>query len=230
MLSSHISVILLAGDKMDYKILVVEDDQDIQELIKEFLKAQNYQVDTAADGVLGISLFQKHDYDLVILDVMLPNLDGHSVCKMIRNKSSVPIIMLTALGEEKDHVKGFELGVDDYITKPFSFTIFMKRVEAVLRRTYGEGSSRLQKCKEVVANYDSYTVTVNELPIDLTTKEFEILYILMENRGRVLTREMILDKAWGYDYFGDLRVVDTHIKNLRKKLGITYIKTIKGIG
>lgn len=218
------------GDEMDYRILVVEDDKDIQELIKEFLKVQNYKVDTADDGVQGISLFQKNTYDLVILDVMLPNLDGHNVCKMIRSRSNVPIIMLTALGEEKDHIKGFELGVDDYITKPFSFTIFMKRVEAVLRRTYGENSTRLQKFKEVSANYDSYTATVNGQPIELTTKEFEILYLLMENKGKVLSREIILDKAWGYDYFGDSRVVDTHIKNLRKKLDVSYIKTIKGIG
>lgn len=215
---------------MDFKILVVEDDKDIQELIQEFLKAQNYQVDTADDGVQGVSLFQKNTYDLVLLDVMLPNLDGYSACKMIRNRSNVPIIMLTALGEEKDHIKGFELGVDDYITKPFSFSIFIKRVEAVLRRTYGESSSSLQKFKEVSANYDSYTATVNGQSIELTTKEFEILYLLMENKGKVLSREIILDKAWGYDYFGDSRVVDTHIKNLRKKLDVTYIKTIKGIG
>lgn len=215
---------------MDFKILVVEDDKDIQELIQEFLKAQNYEVDTADDGVQGVSLFQKNTYDLVLLDVMLPNLDGYSACKMIRNRSNVPIIMLTALGEEKDHIKGFELGVDDYITKPFSFSIFIKRVEAVLRRTYGESSSSLQKFKEVSANYDSYTATVNGQSIELTTKEFEILYLLMENKGKVLSREIILDKAWGYDYFGDSRVVDTHIKNLRKKLDVTYIKTIKGIG
>jgi len=221
---------LLGGDAVNYKVLVVEDDKDIQELISEFLKSQQYEVDTADDGLQGASLFQKNRYDLVILDVMLPNLDGYSVCKMLRSKSKIPIIMLTALGEEKDHIKGFDLGVDDYIVKPFSFAIFIKRVEAVLRRVYGEGSSRLQIFNEVTADYDSYTVAVNGQQIDLTTKEFEILYLLMENKRKVLSREMLLDKAWGYDYYGDLRVVDVHIKNLRKKLNVSYIKTIKGIG
>ena len=221
---------MLGGDEVNYKVLVVEDDKDIQELISEFLKSQQYEVDTADDGLQGASLFQKNRYDLVILDVMLPNLDGYSVCKMLRSKSKIPIIMLTALGEEKDHIKGFDLGVDDYIVKPFSFAIFIKRVEAVLRRVYGEGSSRLQIFNEVTADYDSYTVAVNGQQIDLTTKEFEILYLLMENKRKVLSREMLLDKAWGYDYYGDLRVVDVHIKNLRKKLNVSYIKTIKGIG
>lgn len=215
---------------MSYKILVVEDDKDIQELICEFLKIQDYTVTAADDGMEAMTLFHNNAYDLVILDVMLPKLNGHQVCQMIRNKSQVPILMLTALGEEENHVKGFELGVDDYVTKPFSFTVLIKRVEAILRRVYKTEPAKIQTFKEVTANYERYQATVNQEPIELTTKEFEILYLLMENRGKVLTREVLLDKAWGYDYFGNERVVDAHIKNLRKKLNVSYVKTIKCVG
>jgi len=217
---------------MSYKILVMEDDQDIQALIEEFLKSAGYEVAVADDGVYGMSLFKKHRYDLVILDVMMPNLDGHSACKMIRSRSNVPIMMLTALDEEKDFIKGFELGVDDYISKPFSFTILLKKVEALLRRTYGNASPKSLVFGGLSANLEAYTLTVDEVAIEVTTKEFEILYLLMENQGRVLTREAILNQIWGYDFFGDSRVVDTHIKNLRKKLKTAgeWIKTIKGIG
>ena len=215
---------------MTYKILVIEDDKDIQELICEFLKIQLYEVDSASDGAEGITAFQNKAYDLVILDVMMPKLNGFQVCQMIRAKSQVPILMLTALAEEEDHIKGFDLGVDDFITKPFSFNIFIKRVEALLRRTYNKGDSKVQKFHEVMADSERYQVTVHGKPIELTTKEFEILFVLMENRGKVLTREILLDKAWGYDYYGNERVVDAHIKNLRKKLGIPYVKTIKGVG
>ncbi|MEH7355152.1 response regulator transcription factor [Neobacillus drentensis] len=216
---------------MNQRILVIEDDLDIQELIREFLVSQDYEVDTAQDGLEGIGMFQNGHYDLAILDVMLPNMDGYSICKIIRNKSLVPIIMLTALGEEKDQVKGFELGVDDYITKPFSFNVFIKRVEALLRRSHSPLSlSRVIRVKEMVVDLDGYKVSVNGEEVELTTKEFEILAVLLENNGKVLTRESLLDKAWGYDFYGDTRVVDTHIKNLRKKLGVPYIKTLKGVG
>ena len=215
---------------MVYKILVVEDDKDIQELVCEFLKIQNYEVDAANDGAEGIAVFQTKKYDLVILDVMMPKLNGYQVCQMIRAKSQVPILMLTALGEEEDHIKGFDLGVDDFVTKPFSFNILIKRVEALLRRTYGKEDANIQKFKEVVADSERYIVTIDGKPVELTTKEFEILFVLMENHGKVLTREILLDKAWGYDYFGNERVVDAHIKNLRKKLDIPYVKTIKGVG
>ncbi|SFJ06259.1 response regulator transcription factor [Thermoflavimicrobium dichotomicum] len=215
---------------MRYRILVIEDDLDIQELIKEFLMSQDYEVDVASDGAEGIRLFKQTRYDLVILDVMLPNIDGHHVCKIIRNQSSTPIIMLTALGEEADQVKGFELGVDDYITKPFSFHVLIKRVEAVLRRAYPSRTSRILQFKEITLDCDGYTVSVDGEKIDLTTKEFEILYTFLENQGKVLSREVLLDKVWGFDYYGDVRVVDTHIKNLRKKLKVPYIRTVKGIG
>ncbi|MGE8207723.1 response regulator transcription factor [Heyndrickxia sp. NPDC080065] len=214
---------------MSYKILVIEDDFDIQELIREFLTTQDYEVCTASDGVEGFQLFQKDTYDLVILDVMLPNLDGYSVCKMIRKHSLIPVIMLTALGEEKDQVKGFELGVDDYITKPFSYNILVKRVEAILRRV-NPFPSRILQFEEIVLDGEAYTVSIHGEEIELTVKEFEILFVLLENKGKVLTREVLLDRIWGFDYYGDTRVIDSHMKNLRKKLGVPYIKTVKGIG
>lgn len=213
------------------RILVIEDDSDIQELIKEFLSAQAYEIDTAGDGLEGIQRFRKENYDLVLLDVMLPNLDGYHVCQMIRKQApDVPIVMLTALDDEKDQLKGFELGIDDYITKPFSFNILIKRVEAVLRRTQPSVPSEIIRFKEVTVDKAGFTVSVNERKIELTAKEFEILHYLLANKGRAVTREALLNQAWGYDYYGDARIVDTHIKNLRKKLGIPYIKTATGIG
>ncbi|RED75085.1 response regulator transcription factor [Cohnella phaseoli] len=212
------------------KVLIIEDDSDIQELVREFLTAQNYTVDTSNDGLEGIQLFHENEYDLILLDVMLPKLDGYGVCRMIRQKSSVPIIMLTALGEERDEIKGFELGIDDYIAKPFSFNLLIKRVEAVLRRASDKVASGVIRFKEIVLDKDGFTVTVDDNSIDLTAKEFRILHCLMENQGRTVSREALLNRGWGYDYFGDERIVDTHIKNLRKKLGIPYIRTITGIG
>lgn len=213
---------------MSYKILVVEDDLDIQELIVEFLKTKKYVVTTANDGGEGFKCFQNDTFDLILLDVMMPNIDGLTLSEMIRKKSDVPIIFLTALGEEQDHLKAFNLGADDYIVKPFSFAVFLKRVEALLRRTYG--SSNLLVFKEITLDVDGFTAKVNEKLIDLTTKEFEILKILIANKYKVLSRNSLLNAAWDYDYFGDLRVVDVHIKNLRKKLNVPYIKTVKGVG
>ncbi|MED3463127.1 response regulator transcription factor, partial [Bacillus thuringiensis] len=150
--------------------------------------------------------------------------------KMIRSQSNVPIIMLTALEEEEDQMKGFDLGIDDYITKPFSFHVLIRRVEAVLRRSYDKNVNNHLIFKEVRIDVDAYRVYVNDVEIILTTKEFEILQLLFQNERKVLTRENIVEKVWGYDYFGETRIIDTHIKNLRKKLAIPYIKTIKGIG
>lgn len=203
---------------------------DIQELVREFLVAQDYEVHTASDGIEGISLFQQNEYDLILLDVMLPKLDGYGVCEMIRMHSSVPIIMLTALEEERDQIKGFELGIDDYMTKPFSCQLLIKRVEAVLRRIGDKAPADLIRFKEIALDKEGFTVTVNQEKIVLTAKEFKILHCLLENKGRTVSREALLDYAWGYDYFGDARIVDTHIKNLRKKLNVPYIKTNTGIG
>lgn len=215
---------------MNHQILVVEDDQEIRELIKQFLMTQQYSVEVASDGIEGMKQFNKQSFDLILLDVMMPNLNGFEVAKMIRSVSNVPIILLTALEEEQDQLKGFDLGIDDYITKPFSFHVLIRRVEAVLRRSKDQGTNNGLVFKEVQVDCDAYKVYVNEVEIPLTTKEFEIVQLLVQNEKKVLTRESIVEKVWGYDYYGETRVIDTHIKNIRKKLDIPYIKTVKGIG
>ncbi|MEC0088936.1 response regulator transcription factor [Paenibacillus macquariensis] len=215
---------------MNYHILVVEDDQEIQELIKQFLMTQQYSVEVASDGLEGMKLFNKQPFDLILLDVMMPNLDGFEVAKMIRNESNVPIIMLTALEEEQEQMKGFDIGIDDYITKPFSFHVLIRRVKAVLRRSNDQSTDNHLVFKEIEVDCDAYKVYVNEVEIPLTTKEFEILQLLLQNEKKVLPRENIVEKVWGYDYYGETRIIDTHIKNIRKKLDIPYIKTVKGIG
>ncbi|QJA08750.1 response regulator transcription factor [Romboutsia sp. CE17] len=217
---------------MSASILVVEDDANIQELIVEFLRAENYNVDYASDGLEGIQLFKKNNYDLIILDIMMPNLDGYSVCKMIRQTSKVPVIFLTALNQENDEVKGFDLECDDYITKPFSFNLLIKRVEAVLRRS-GNSISENSDCvifEKLKLDLNTYTADVDGKHVELTLKEFNILKSLIEKYPQVITRESLLDSIWGYDYYGDTRIVDAHIKNIRKKIELPYIKTVKGIG
>ncbi|MBN6888205.1 two-component system, OmpR family, response regulator VanR [Cytobacillus horneckiae] len=213
-----------------YKILVIEDDQEIQELIKQFLLTQHYTVEVASDGLDGMKLFNKQSFDLILLDVMMPNLNGFEVAKMIRAQSKLPIIILTALEEEQDQMKAFDLGIDDYITKPFSFHVLIRRVEAVLRRTCESSTSNHLIFKEIHMNCDAYKVYINHVEIPVTTKEFELLQLLLKNVKKVLTRENIIELVWGYDYCGETRIIDTHIKNLRKKLDIPYIKTVKGIG
>ncbi|MCH1959732.1 MULTISPECIES: response regulator transcription factor [Romboutsia] len=214
---------------MSESILVIEDDSDIQELIVEFLGSKGYKIDSANDGVEGIQKFKEKEYDLIILDIMMPNLDGHSVCKMIRKNSNVPIIFLTALTDESDQIKGFDLECDDYITKPFSFKLLIKRVEAVLRRT-SQTSSDCLIFEDLKLDLNTYTAQIKEETIELTLKEFNILKTLIEKYPQVVTRESLLDSIWGYDYYGDTRIVDAHIKNIRKKIVLPYIKTVKGIG
>lgn len=208
----------------------MEDDVNIQELIVEFLKAEGYDVDYASDVLEGIQLFKKKEYDLVLLDIMMPNLDGYSVCKMIRQTSNVPIIFLTALNEESNQLKGFELECDDYITKPFSFNLLIQRVKAVLRRGRINISSDLLIFEKLKLDLNTYSVQIDDQNIELTLKEFNILKMLIEKYPQVVTRENLLDSIWGYDYYGDTRIVDAHIKNLRKKIILPYIKTVKGIG
>lgn len=215
---------------MNDRILVIEDDQEIRELIKQFLMTQQYGVEVACDGIEGMKQFNKQAFDLILLDVMMPNLNGFEVATMIRGESNVPIILLTALEEEQDQLKGFDLGIDDYITKPFSFHVLIRRVEAVLRRSKDQGTNNGLAFKEVRVDCDAYKVFVNEVDIPLTTKEFEIVQLLVQNEKKVLTRECIVERVWGFDYYGETRVIDTHIKNIRKKLDIPYIKTVKGIG
>lgn len=214
------------------KILVIEDESDIQNIIKAFLEDAGYQVETAVDGVDGLEKFHKEKFELVLLDIMLPKIDGFTVCEIIRKKSAVPVIMLTALDEEQEQLKGFNLKADDYITKPFSLNILLKRVEAVLRRSNNEAGSKtdIVTYKEIRLDKNAVKAFVCGKEVELTSMEFKLLCLLMENRGNVLTRDSILDKLWGYDYYGDARVVDTHIKNLRRKLDINYIETIRKVG
>ena len=215
---------------MNASILVIEDDASIQELIVEFLSSEGYNVESANDGLEGIQKFKQGNYDLIILDIMMPNLDGYGVCKMIRNTSNVPIIFLTALNDEENQLKGFDMQCDDYITKPFSFNLLIKRVQAVLRRSVKSTNDDFICFEDLKLNLNTYTVEVENENIELTLKEFNILKTLIEKYPQVITREGLLDDIWGYDYYGDTRIVDAHIKNLRKKIGVPYIKTVKGIG
>ncbi|WLD28420.1 Sensory transduction protein regX3 [Clostridioides difficile] len=217
-------------DRMNSSILVIEDDSNIQELISEFLSAEGYQVESANDGLEGIQKFKQGSYDLVILDIMMPNLDGYGVCKMIRKSSSVPIIFLTALNDEGDQLKGFDLECDDYITKPFSFNLLIKRVEAILRRSNKTINDKFIVFEKLKLDLNTYIAEIDGEPIELTLKEFNILKALIEKYPQVITREGLLDSIWGYDYYGDTRIVDAHIKNIRKKISLPYIKTVKGIG
>lgn len=213
------------------KILVVEDDKDIQELLQNFLLEAGYEAAPAMDGLTALSLFENDSFDLILLDVMLPKLDGFSVCRRIREKSQIPIIMLTALDSEGSQIRGLDLKIDDYITKPFSMPILIRRIAAVLRRSSREpkGARQLSH-KNLVLNLDSYTARVKGADFELTQREFEILRELLTHKGQVLTRQNLLSRLWKYDFYGDERVVDTHIKNLRKKLGIDFIHTVRGVG
>ena len=217
---------------MNCKILVVEDDNQIQELIVEFLSSQDYVVDTANDGVEGYERFKEGEYDLVILDVMMPRLDGHSLCKMIRSiDKEVSIIFLTALGDEENEIKGFDLNADDYISKPFSFNILIKRVEAVLRRkNKGKVEEKVLKFEGLKLDLQTFKSYIDGEEIELTLKEFNILKLMISSYPTVVSREKLIEKIWGYDYFGDTRVIDAHMKNIRKKIKKDYIKTIKGVG
>ena len=214
------------------RILVVEDDFDIQELLQNFLQETGYEVDIAGDGVEALSIFIDGKYDLILLDIMLPKIDGYGVFELIRKQSDVPIIMLTALNGEDDQIKGLDLQVDDYITKPFSMPILIRKIAAVLRRSSQGTVESYQSITygNLLLNCDGYTATMNGNTFELTQKEFEILWELLTHQGRILTRQNLLDKLWRYDFYGDERVVDTHIKNLRKKLGIDFIQTIRGVG
>lgn len=214
------------------RILVVEDDMDIQELLQNFLEEAGYVVVLASDGVEAIALFQKEIYDLVLLDIMLPKIDGYGVCELIRKESNVSIIMLSALDSEGNQLKGYSLQVDDYITKPFSMQILLQKIAAVLRRAEREGGDTGQKLtyKELTLDLESFHAYVYGDIVDLTLREFELLREFLMNQGKVLTRQSLLNRLWQFDFYGDERVVDTHIKNLRKKLNVDYITTIRGVG
>ena len=213
------------------KILVIEDEKDIQNIIKAFLENAEYKVETADDGLEGINLIQKNSYDLVLLDIMMPKIDGFVVCEMIRKNSKIPIIILTALTDEESQLKGFDKLADDYITKPFSMPVLLKHIEAIFRRTNNSNENiSILKYKNIILNTENYEVYVDSQKVTLTFREYEILKLFLENQGKVFTRDNILNSIWNYDYFGDDKIVNTHIKNIRKKLGYEYIETVRGVG
>ena len=213
------------------RILVVEDEKDIQNIIKAFLENAEYKVETADDGLDAINLIQKNNYDLILLDIMLPKIDGFTVCEMIRKNSNIPIIILTALTDEESQLKGFDKLADDYITKPFSMPVLLKHIEAIFRRTNNSNeNTSILKYKNITLNTENYEVYVDNQKVTLTFREYEILKLFLENQGKVFTRDNILNSIWNYDYFGDDKIVNTHIKNIRKKLGYEYIETVRGVG
>ena len=213
------------------RILIIEDEPDIQELLKNYLEEEGYETEQALDGIEGIGKFHKRDFDLILLDVMLPKVDGFGVLEMIRQESDVPVIMLTALDDEAYQMKGYDLKVDEYVTKPFSIKLLLKKIEAVLRR-YGKSTKKdgIFSYRKLKLNSESYQAWMENEELSLTQKEFELLREFLLNQGRVLTRGQLLDAVWGMDYFGEERIVDTHIKNIRRKMKEDYIETIRGVG
>lgn len=215
-----------------YKILVVDDELRMRKLIKDFLSTKDYEVLEAEDGQKALDIFNMHnDINLIILDVMMPVLDGWATLREIRKTSTIPIIMLTARGEERDELFGFELGVDEYISKPFSPKILVARVEAILKRCYPE-NDEIKEFDGIKIDKVAHQVSVDGKQIDMSMKEFELLVYLTDNVGVALSREKILNSVWNYDYFGDSRTIDSHIKKVRKKLGKkgSHIQTVRGLG
>jgi len=217
------------------KVLVVDDEARIRKLVRDFLVKQGYEVLEAGDGEEALDLFyQEKEIALVILDIMMPKINGYEVCREIRESSAVPVIMLTAKAEESDELNGFECGADEYISKPFSPKILVARVEAILRRSLaGERKDNTIEAGCIHVDKDAHLVSVDGMTVDLSFKEFELLVYFMENPGIALSREKILNGVWNYDYFGDARTIDTHVKKLRAKLGEeggSYIQTIWGLG
>ena len=214
-------------------ILVVDDESRMRKLLKDLLSVKGYQILEAEDGEKAIEVFEenKNKIKLILLDVMMPKLDGWSVLRKIRQESNVPVIMLTARSEEQDELFGFELGVDEYIAKPFSPKILVARVEAILKRVYGD-AKQVKDYDGIVINQEGRTVTVDGKQVDLSLREYELLKYLLDNENIALSRDKILNNVWNYDYYGDSRTIDSHIKKIRHKLGKKgkYIQTIRGIG
>lgn len=224
----------MRGDDMDkLQILVVDDESRMRKLVRDFLEREGFEVLEAADGVDAMDKFYGNkEIALVILDVMMPRMDGWQVCREIRQSSDVPIIMLTARSEERDELQGFELGVDEYISKPFSPKILVARVSAILRRAHGVSAEESLNAGGIEINKAAHIVKIDGKTVELSYKEFELLTYFMENQGIALSREKILNNVWNYDYFGDARTIDTHVKKLRNKMGDKgeYIKTVWGMG
>lgn len=217
------------------RILIVDDEEKIRAVIREYAQFNHYDTDEAEDGMQAVNKCLKEDYDLVIMDIMMPKLDGYAASKEIKKEKDIPIIMLSARGEEYDKLFGFELGIDDYVVKPFSPKELMARVAAVLARRSSKSAGKTEtvlSSGDLVVNTEARTVTVGGKPVDLTLKEYEILVYLMQNKGIALSRDRMLRDIWGYDFFGDDRTIDTHIKNLRSRIGEhrDKISTVRGVG
>jgi len=212
-------------------ILIIEDEIAIQNILAEPLRACGYEVVTASDGLEGINTFHTHHIDLILLDIMLPKINGYAVCEMVRQEAQTPIILLTALDTEDDQIKGFDLLADDYITKPFSIKLVLKRVEALLRRTETtDMGTDIIRYKELQISAKQRQVLVAGAEVILTQSEFDILLLFLKNQGRVFTRDELLNLVWGYEFIGEEKSVNFHIMNLRKKLGVDYIETVRGVG
>ena len=225
------STIEVYNDHMK-KILVVEDEQDLRELLGNYLSHEGYEVSAARDGVEAISLFSGSRFDLVILDIMIPKIDGYSVCEVIKKQSDVPVLFLSALSDENSQIKGYDMMADDYVTKPFSMPILLRKINALVRRNDSPVNSNnaVCVCGDLLINKDTMEVMVSGSPVTLTAREFDLLLTLARNPGRIYTREMLLDLLWDYNSLVDERIVDSHIKNLRHKLGGDYIETVRGKG
>lgn len=217
------------------KLLIVDDEPAIRLLVKKYADFEGYETDEAADGMEAVIKCRQTQYDMVIMDVMMPELDGFSAVKEIRKSSDVPVIMLSARGEEYDKIHGFELGIDDYVTKPFSGKELMMRIAAVLARTNraaAQEQAQVYENKGLYVNFTAHTVTIDGARVEMTPKEYDLLFYFIKNKGIALTREKLLSAVWGYDFYGDDRTLDTHIKLLRKSLGEyrDYIVTLRGVG
>lgn len=216
---------------MKEHILIIEDEKAIQSVLYELLVDAGYEVSLAGDGLEGLMLFRAKSFSLILLDIMMPKIDGYAVCELIRKESEIPIIMLTAMDEETAQIKAFELRVDDYITKPFSLKLVLMRIEAVLRRIRGKKENQnILSANGIVLNTESRAVYRNGSPVSLTQLEFELLQTFLNHKNQVLTRDNLISQVWGYDFEGDEKTVNIHIMNLRRKLGVDCIRTIRGVG
>lgn len=216
-------------------ILVIEDDTAIQNILQDFLEDAGYTVELAADGLEGYGKFHSGDYSLILLDILMPKIDGYTVLEMIRKESEIPVILLTALSKEEEEIRGFDLKADDYITKPFSYAILLKRVEAALRRkkfisNKGEERNKIISLGELMMDTSRCEVYVSNRLVNLTATEYAILKLMLENRNRLFSRQNLLDSIWGGDYYGGEKIIDNHIKNIRKKLDMDIIETVRGMG
>lgn len=214
------------------KILVVEDELEIRQLLSSYLRNEDFSVSEAEDGVAAIELFDKEKFDLVILDILIPKIDGYGVCELVKSKSDVPVIFLSALGDERSMIKGYDSLADDYVTKPFSMPVFLRKVKAVLRRDTGSSNDDYAKIsyKNIVMIPELMKVLVDGIEVELTSKEFDLLLTMVKNPGRVYTREMLLEMLWDYNSLVDERIIDSHIKNIRHKVGEGIIETVRGRG